>query len=176
MCRRTVYIGNSLTVVRHFMTLTLKQLTKDMTTVDLEDILSCWQWKLTNMNGVVTISALGDIFLLGNDGAIYWLQTDSGDLTRVADTLEQFEKFLNDEEKVDDWFLPSLVEKILAAGKKLKKNEVYSYKKLPVIGGEYSVGNIEPTDMSVHFAFTGQICEQIKDLPDGTKVDIKFEQ
>jgi hypothetical protein len=34
------------------------------------------------------------------------------------------------------------------------------------------VENIEPTDVSVHFAFTGQICEQIKNLPDGTKVNI----
>ena len=58
----------------------------------------------------------------------------------------------------------------------LKGNEVYSYKKLPVIGGEYSVDNMEPTDMSVHFAFSGQICEQIKDLPDGTKVNINYEK
>ena len=127
------------------------------------------------MKGVTAISALGDIFLLGNDGAVYWLQTDAGDLTKVADSLEQYEQFLSDEEKVDNWFLPLLVEKLLAAGKTLKENEVYSYKKLPVIGGEYSVENIEPTDMSVHFAFSGQICEQIANLPDGTKVNIKYE-
>ncbi len=127
------------------------------------------------MKGVVSISVLGDIFLLGNNDAVYWLQTDSGDLTKVADTLEQYEQFLNDEEKVDNWYLPSLVEKLLAVGKTLKENEVYSYKKPPIIGGEYSVENIEPTDMSVHFAFSGQICEQIANLPDGTKVNIKHE-
>lgn len=160
-------------VVRHLMTPSLMQLTKDITNVDLDDILSCWRWKLKDMKGVATISVLGDIFLLGKDNAVYWLQTDSGDLTKVADTLEQYEQFLSDEEKVDNWFLPSLVKDLLAAGKTLKENEVYSYKKLPVIGGEYSVDNIEPTDMSVHFAFSGQICEQIKDLPDGTKVNIK---
>ena len=158
------------------MELTLKQLTKDITNVDLDDILLCWQWRLAGMKGVVTISALGDIFLLGDDDAIYWLQTESGDLTKVADTLEQYQHFLGNEEKVDNWFLPLLVGKLLAAGKTLKDNEVYSYKKLPIIGGEYTVENIEPIDMSVHFAFTGQLCDQIKDLPDGTKVDIKNEQ
>jgi hypothetical protein len=45
-----------------------------------------------------------------------------------------------------------------------------------VIGGEYSVDNIEPTDMNVHFAFSGQICQQVKDLPDGTKVNIKYKK
>jgi Domain of unknown function (DUF1851) len=46
---------------------------------------------------------------------------------------------------------------------------------MPMLGGEYSVENIEPVDISVHFALAGQICEQIKDLPDGTKVRIKIE-
>jgi hypothetical protein len=157
------------------MTLNLGELTKDINKIDLDDILSWWRWRMAEMQGVVTISALGDIFFLGQDEAVYWLRTDTGDFTKVADSLEQYRQFLSDEEKIDNWFLPLLVEKLLAAGKTLKENEVYSYKILPVIGGEYSVDNIEPTDMSVHFAFSGQICEQIKDLPDGTKVNIKYE-
>ena len=158
------------------MTLTLEQLTKDITNVDLEDILSCWQWRVADMKSIVTLSCLGDIFLLGIDDSIYWLQTDTGDLTKIAKSLEEYQQFLNDEEKIDNWFLPLLVEKLLSARKILKENEVYSYKKLPVIGGEYSVDNIDPTDMSIHFALSGQICEQIKDLPDGTKVNIKVEK
>jgi hypothetical protein len=97
-------------------------------------------------------------------------------LTKVADNLQQYEQYLTDENKVDNWFLPLLVEQLLNAGKTLRENEVYSFKKLPVIGGEFSVDNIEPTDMSVHFAFSGQISEQIRNLPDGTKVTIKYEQ
>ena len=157
------------------MTLTINQLTKDISSVDIEDILSCWTWKTADMKAVAAISVLGDLFLVGNDNAVYWLQTDGGELTRAADDIHQFEQFLGDEEKVDNWFLPLLVEQLITAGKTLKENEVYSFKKLPVIGGEYSVDNIEPTDMSVHFTFTGQICEQIKNLPDGTKVNIKYE-
>ncbi len=168
--------GKRLAVVRHFMPVTIDQLTKDITNIDVDDILSCWQWQVGNMNAIVTISCLGDIFLLGRDQAVYWLQTDSGELTRVAESFEQYQQLLGDAEKIDEWFLPLLVEKLLIAGKHQKENEVYSYKILPVLGGEYSIGNIEPTDMSVHFAFSGQICEQIKDLPDGTKVNIKFER
>ena len=55
----------------------------------------------------------------------------------------------------------------------LKPNEVYSPLKMAVLGGTYEVSNFKPTDMSVHFQFTGSICEQIKDLPDGTHVNIK---
>jgi len=157
------------------MTLTINQLTKDISSINIEDILSCWTWKTAGMKTVALVSVLGDLFLVGEDDAVYWLQTDGGDLKKVADSLQQFEQYLDDEEKVDNWFLPLLVEQLITAGKTLKENEVYSFKKMPVIGGEYSVDNIEPTDMSVHFAFTGQISKQIKDLPDGARVNIKYE-
>ena len=157
------------------MTLTLRQLTKDLTKVNIDDILSCWQWKVSDLKGVAAISILGDIFLVGSDNCVYWLETSWGDLTKVADTQEQYEQLLADEETIDTWFLPSFVEELLAAGKTVKENEVYSFKQLPVIGGEFSIDNSEPTDMSVHFAFSGQICEQIQDLPNGTKVNIAFE-
>jgi len=54
------------------------------------------------------------------------------------------------------------------------EGQLYSYKILPIIGGDYSVDNFEPMDIEVHFSFTGQIHKQIKDLPSGTKVEFKI--
>lgn len=122
------------------------------------------------------MSCLGDLFLIGPDDAVYWLQTDNGELSKVAEDFDQFKEFLSDEAKIDNWFLPLLIEKLMAAGKTLKENEVYSYLNHPAIGGEYTVENIKPTDISVHFAFTGQICEQIRGLPDGTRVSFKVKE
>jgi len=113
------------------------------------------------------------MFFLGKDEGIYWLAIDSGGiLTKIAKSLQEFEELLNIYDNIDNWFLPVLVEQLNKSAICLNKNEVYSYKKLPVIGGEYKIDNIEPTDISVHFELTGQICEQIKNLPDGTKVKI----
>ena len=78
------------------MTLTINQLTKNITNVDKEDILSCWNWKAGDMKAVAAMSVLGDLFLVGQDEAIYWLQTDGGELIKVADDLQQFEQFLRD--------------------------------------------------------------------------------
>ncbi len=164
------FILTSLNEAFHIMRLNIQQLTKDLSQIDLDDIVSAWNWKLVDMKAIAIISCLGDIFLVGNDNSINWLQTDSGELTKIAKDLEQFEHFLDDADNVDNWFLPSLIEKLIQAGKVLKVNEVYNYKKLPVLGGEYSIENIEVVNMRIHFALTGQICEQIKDLPDGTKV------
>ena len=159
------------------MRLSIQQLTKDTRNVDLEDICSCWQWCLTDQKAVALISNVGDMFLIGKDDTINWLDTGTGELKKIAENVQQFEQLLNDETNIDNWFLPRLVEQLIESGKILKENEVYSFKVLPVLGGDYSIDNLEPIDISVHFAFTGQICEQLKDLPEGTKINsIKFEK
>lgn len=164
-------------VIGHFMRLILQDLIKDISKADLEDICSCWQWRLTDQKSVVLISSIGDIFLLSKDETINWLETGTGELTKVADSLEQFEQLLKDEANIDYWFLETVVEQLIASGIKLQENEVYSFKKIPALGGDYSPDNFEPTDMSVHFAFTGQIHEQIKDLPPGTKINtVQFQK
>ncbi|HLY71360.1 MAG TPA: T6SS immunity protein Tdi1 domain-containing protein [Puia sp.] len=126
------------------------------------------------MHSVIMVTVWGDIFFEDNNKAIFWLQTDEGNLSKVADSNQDFQLFLKDENKIDNWFLPLLLEKLYNAGKILKEDEVFGFLKMPVLGGEYSIEKIVPCSMSVHFTFTGEICEQIKDLPDGTKVNVKF--
>ena len=155
------------------MPIEFNQLIKDTNKIDLEDICSSWQWCLADQKSIVFISCVGDIFLIGNDDAINWLDTSIGQITKIADNLEVFEQLLNDYTNVDNWFLATLVEQLISNGKTLNENEVYSFKKMPALGGEYSVDNLEVTDISVHFGLTGDIAKQIKDLPDGTKVNFK---
>ena len=157
------------------MSLEFKQLIKDTNKIDLEDICSSWQWCLSDQKTILFVSCVGDMFLVGNDDTVNWLDTSVGQIKKVADSLKQFEQLLNDDENIDNWFLTTLVEQLVDNGKTLKENEVYSFKKLPVLGGEYSIDNLEVTDISVHFGLTGSIAEQIKDLPDGTKVNFKVE-
>jgi hypothetical protein len=152
------------------MPLNRKKLTKDLINIDIEDIISSWQWLLGDIKDVVLITSLGDMFLVGKDGAIYWLQTDLGTFCKVADDIEKFQQYLEEDDKIDNWLLPVLVDKLINEGKVIKENEVYSYKIPPILGGKYTLENIEPTDISLHFTFAGQICEQVKDLPDRTKV------
>ncbi len=140
----------------------------------MAELCESWKWLDIDIKEVLFISKMGDMFVEGNNGMVYWLATDIGTLNMVANSRKEFEALLKDEDNINNWFLPSLIERLIVAGKVLGRDQVYSFKKIPVIGGEYSVDNLEPIDLNVHFALTGQICEQIKDLPDGTSVKIKI--
>ena len=155
------------------MDLKLNDLIVDITGVDTNDIFDSWKWCLTGINEVLLVSKMGDMFLLGKDMGVYWLAVDTGGtLTKIANGVKEFEQLLNNYDNVDNWFLPSLVEELLEARITLNKNEVYSYKLLPVMGGQYKIDNILPINIKIHFKYNGIICEQIKDLPDGTHVKI----
>lgn len=118
------------------------------------------------------MTIFGDLFFIGKNGEINWLDTSCGKLTKVANDLDDFKVQLKIADNFNNWFLGWLHQDIENSKVKLKENEVYSFKQPPILGGDYSFANIEPIDISVHFHLAGQICEKTKDLPDGTKVNI----
>lgn len=150
----------------------LNKLIKDLKNVNIDDICSSWKWLLRDQYQVFLVSVLGDLFLLGKDDAIYWLQSDIGSLKAISVSKDEFEKFLEDDSKVDEWFLPLFVNNLIDAGITLNENEVYSPIIPAVLGGKYTTDNYKATYISVHFSFCSQINEQIKGLPDGTSINV----
>jgi type VI secretion system (T6SS) immunity protein Tdi1 len=65
-----------------------------------------------------------------------------------------------------------LVDASVASGLTLAEGQCYGYKIPPILGGQYEVSNVEPTDLSVHYAFLADIYRQTKDVPDGTPIRV----
>src|SRR5438046_2092596 len=97
------------------MNLTINHLIRDITKVDQADLLSCWQWKLKEEIRIIMITNLGDLFLESTDGYIYRLMTDGGEMSKIANSKSEFENLLKDENNIDNWFLPLLIEKLINA-------------------------------------------------------------
>ncbi|MES2948704.1 MAG: T6SS immunity protein Tdi1 domain-containing protein [Pseudomonadota bacterium] len=131
-----------------------------------------WGWILREPFVPLLFSVLGDVFLERDSGGVWWLNTGTGDLTQVAKSVSDFRELL-DTELVDEWFMPSLVERLHAAGKIAGPGQCYTYITLPVFSeGKYEVANLNPVDAHEHSALTGHILHKIQSFPDGTKVKI----
>ena len=52
----------------------------------------------------------------------------------------------------------------------------YSYKELPVLGGDYTIDNSYVLPIAVHYGAWGSIYDQISDLPNGTRVEIRVKK
>jgi hypothetical protein len=153
------------------MKLSFRELTKDKQGIDLTRLCSSWSWLLEGQEDVAFISLAGDLFFVGQNDEINWLNTGLGDLVTVADDMKHFELLCLEEKNLEYWFLASVVEDILKTGVELKDNEVFGYHLMPILGGDYTADNLGPVDIYTHFQITGLICQETKDLPEGTTVE-----
>ena len=139
----------------------------------LAELRSSWSWRLKEPFVPLLFSTLGDMFFEKSAGDVYWLNTGTGEVTRIADNRDHFRELLAGE-MADEWFLPPVVEKLHAAGKVPEPGSCYTFVTLPIFSeGTYSVDNLNVVPAKSHFGLTGHLHQQIAELPSGTKVQIK---
>jgi len=148
------------------MILQLSELIKDKEKIDLKDICSTWTWLIKDQKNILFVTVFGDLFFLGPKNEVNWLDCGAGELTQVARSVTEFQNLLGNKDSIAEWFLTDLYIELQEKKILLKENEVYGYKKLPILGGDYKIDNIEPKDIIVHFHSSGEICQQTKGLPD----------
>jgi hypothetical protein len=151
---------------------TIKPWIKDKSILDLAKIRAPWQWLIENQKEIVLVTCFGDLFLLGQRDEVNWLDTGTGSLTRVADDLDHFESLLENPELCESWFLPDLFAELERAGVELREDEVFSFKQMPILGGDHAIDNITVLNLLMHFQLSGLICEQTKDLPNAEGVRV----
>ena len=142
------------------------------TTYPIEQLLEDWHWLLPDDVELVVITKSGDAFVRRRrDGVILWLNVVEASVTEVAATLEDFQTAMTAPQNVNAWFMPDVVQGQSVLGMDPGLNECLSFKLPPVLGGKIDPDNIEISDIAVHFSLAGQIHQQVKDLPHGTKID-----
>ena len=98
--------------------------------------------------------------------------TVSADTYTQADLLSEWRWLLGTSYQI---ILVSSLGDIFQGGLRLARGQCFSYRLPPMLGGVWEPANFEPTDLSVHFSILGQVCRQVRALPEGTPVSsIKF--
>jgi hypothetical protein len=158
--------------------MTLNDITINIQNFDRESLLSDWSWLIGENKLPVLATAMGDVFVQDvNSSVVSFLCTAQGILTDIASSGEEFQNLLAQKEFILEYIPVQVIGELRASGNNLEPNKVYSFKKPPVLGGEFSLDNLEQTDFCVHLSFAGQIFNKLKDVPEGSKIDsIKLEK
>lgn len=146
----------------------------DHSDFDWKALLGSWEWLLEDEMEVAPwlVSRFGDLFFIDELGIVNWLNVSDGELTEVASSEAEFIELLDTGDNADDWFLMSLVDDMLVAGKTLAAGQCYGFKTLPVLGGEFEASNVEVRTIIDYWMVCGRIHAQLDGLPDGTELDI----
>ena len=143
-------------------------LTKTFSPARYSDALESWGW--IGLGGKVPVLSLfGHVFLQSVEG--YWyLDVIGGSLELLWPDAATLQAVLDTEEGQDGFLLGGLAFGADRRGLVLAKNEVFAFNPPPVFGGPFDVANLTAMDFVVAVNIAGQIHEQVRSLPSGTKV------
>ncbi len=151
--------------------MTLNDLTVNFEHLKSDEVLSDWRWLIGSSKNPVLLSASGDAFIQDiNDGTVYCLDTAVAEIHKVANSIDEFQQLLSDKEFVVNYFAVKMVGDLIKSNINLQNGQIYTFITPPVLGGEYTLENVEVTDIEIHFSLLGQIHNQIRNLPDGTPI------
>jgi hypothetical protein len=143
---------------------------------DWAQLLSGWEWLVPPEFSVWLMNRFGDLFLILPDRSVHMLDVCSGSLTKLAESRDEFAHIIDQDDNADDWVMIPLVDRLVEAGLLLERGQCYSFVTPPILGGEYSVENTMVVPIQEHFGLYGSYHEQLRDLPDGSKVIINVQK
>ena len=140
---------------------------------DWSELLRDWAELIPAKTTRWLLSRFGELFLEQQDGKIGMLQVSAFQYQVVAQNKTDFLEWLDDPDKLAEWFLAPLLAQLEAAGKSLKPAYCYSFITPLGLGGAVDAANVMLLPLHEHFKCFGEIFRQIKDVPDGQQVVLK---
>lgn len=131
--------------------------------------LESWQWLPLQGREPILVTAFGDIFFAAKDG-VWFLDTLEGTFQRVCSTRAELEELLTTTEGEDRYCLAGFVERACREGMVLRDGQCFDFTLHPVVGGKVEYANVQPRDFVVAVHIAGQLHQQVKQFPPGTKI------
>ena len=141
------------------------------TTAPSEQVLEDWRWLIGPELQLWYVTKAGSALLRSpTDGSVHFLDVAAGRLEQIASDAAGFKAAVVIPENLERWLMQSFVDQMTARRIQPGKNQCFSFKRPPILGGAITPENTQLCDVLVHFSIAGQIHQQVKDLPAGTKI------
>ncbi len=141
--------------------------------IDWHSALAEWRWLLPPDCSPRHVTSFGDVFLVsGIDLGL--LDLENGTFDRYCDIQTAIADALADDADADVLLYTKLAGELAAIGCDLTAGRCYHFKIPTILGGEFVVSNIATNTIDERIRFCGDFHRQIKDLPDGASVRLKF--
>jgi len=137
-------------------------------------IQQSWGWTGLNAAEIIGTNKFGNMIVRDQSDHFWRICPEELSCEPIAETKDGLVELSRDEEFVVDWEMDQLIDIARDALGDPQSGYCYCLKVPAVLGGEYSAGNFGTIPIRELISFAGQAAEQIKDLPDGSKIEFKF--
>ena len=127
---------------------------------DWHKLLAYWSPPLPPDAAVWLVNRLGEVLFATTDGAIHRLVVGTGAVERLAPDRTTMARLLDVRENADAWLRIGLVDGCRRAGMQLTPDECFGFKVPPALLGEYSVSNLQPTNLYSHYSWLSHLAKK----------------
>ena len=138
----------------------------------IDEIRTAWGWTGIQPLEVVGENEFGNLIVKDVDGSYWRICPEDSDCRVIASTRQELDALSKDQAFLRDWHMSALVDRAFAVLGVLAEGRKYCLKIPSVMGGEYSEENFGTIDLNELIRASGHIARQVKDLPDGAKVQL----
>lgn len=128
------------------------QYTLPVSRSDWPVLLADWQSLIPQGSSLWLLTKFGDLFFTQPDEKIGMLQVSGFLYSVVANDQTDFREWLADPDKMSEWFLAPLVDRMDESGRLLGAGQCYSFVKALCLGGTPSAANVAVIPVENHFA------------------------
>jgi len=139
-----------------------------------DDIFEAWGWKGLESAEVVAVNKFGNVIFTDQAGKYWRICPEELECKVIADSAVSYERLLNDLEFKRDWEMTALVVVAEAKYGTQPVHRCFCLKMPSIFGGSYELENIGTIRIGELIRFSGDVANQIKDLPPGSKVELKI--
>ncbi len=145
----------------------------DQSRFDWPAILKSWSWLIPAEFTVWIVNRFGDLFIELENGQVCQLRMDDGGFEILAESKDEFCTKIDENGNANEWLYITLVDELVAKEIKLSDSQCYGFVKYPAVGGGYVIRNVKPISVVEYISFMGEFYGEIKDFPDGAKVELE---
>jgi len=139
----------------------------------LDKVAEAWAWIGLDPEEIVTTNAFGNIIVRDKVGCYWRLCPEDAYCEIIAESRQKYEALLLDEGFLEDWEMTRLVQVAHRKLGTLGDGYCYCLKIPSVLGGEYNQDNFATVAIEELIMFSGDLAKQIRDLPDGARLELK---
>jgi len=137
-------------------------------------IRESWGWTGLEPAAVMATNAFGNVIVRAADGSYWRICPEELTCKVVARDDTEFDALWANEDFQADWQMTRLVELAQATLGSADEERCYCLKLPAVLGGTYDATNFGTITRRELLAFTGDVAEQIKDVPDGGSIRLEW--
>jgi hypothetical protein len=146
------------------------ELIKKFSQEQYEKALESWCWLVPEGAIPLLASSFGDIFFAYR-GMVFYLDLVNGTFDMIAESMDELEDLLKSKDGQENYLMATLSITMQMQGHPLAPDQVFDFKTTPKLGGEISLENIQVMEFVTAVNIAGQIHQQIRDLPPGTRIE-----